>query len=230
MTVIYLIHPSGILEGPVELPIVPGLGTQLPFNALELNKVLPPARVGHTWCVVNGVPEELADLRGEVYDTTTGEPSQFTQLGDLPEGLTDIPRPTPTHRWQAGAWAQDASSLHAAKTADINGQCEGAITTGFWSSALGARHLYSSQLDDQLNLMGVIVSGLDSPYACRDEQGVKAFRPHTQAQVRRVWDEFTLFKLQLLQRANNLKQQLDLALAVGDCDAMAAVTWSDSQS
>lgn len=229
MKVIYLIQPSGVLDGPVELPVVPGLGVQMPFNALELSNVLPPARAGHTWCAVDGVPVELADLRGDVYDTTTGAPSQFDQLGELPEGLTNMPRPSPTHRWQGGAWVQDLTILHAAKNLEINKQCEGAITAGFWSPALGTRHFYSSQLDDQLNLTGVILGGLDSPYACRDEQGFKDFRLHTVAQVRRVGDDFTLFKLQLLQRANELKQQLDLALAAGDCDALVAVTWSDSQ-
>jgi hypothetical protein len=229
MTVIYLIQKSGVLEGPVELPVVPGLGVQMPFNAVELASVLPPARAGHTWCAVKSAPVELPDLRGEVYDTTTGAASQFDQLGELPAGLTHIPRPSPTHSWEAGAWVEEASALHTAKTVEINGQCEGAITAGFWSSALGARHFYSSQLDDQLNLTGVILGGLDSLYACRDEQGFKDFRPHTVAQVRRVGDDFTVFKLQLLQRANNLKQRLDLALAAGDCDALAAVTWSDAQ-
>jgi hypothetical protein len=229
MTVIYLIQKSGVLDGPVELPVVPGLGVQMPFNAMELANILPPAGVGRTWCAVDGAPVELPDLRGEVYDTTTGAASQFDQVGELPAGLTHIPRPSPAHRWEAGAWVQDASTLHAAKTAEINGQCEGAITAGFWSSALGARHFYSSHLDDQLNLTGVILGGLDSLYACRDEQGQKDFRPHTVVQVRRVGDDFTSFKLQLLQRANTLKQQLDLALTAGDCAALVAVTWSDAE-
>ncbi|KIV66014.1 hypothetical protein SZ55_3776 [Pseudomonas sp. FeS53a] len=95
---------------------------------------------------------------------------------------------------------------------------------------MGAPHQYSSQLDDQLNLTGAILRGLDMPYACRDEQGVRDFRLHTAEQLRQVGDDFTLYKLQLLQRANALKQQLDLALAAGDIEAMQAITWEAAAS
>lgn len=119
--------------------------------------------------------------------------------------------------------------LHQARSAAINAACEAAITSGFWSEALGTAHQYGSQLDDQLNLTGVILAGADSLYACRDTEGVKDFRPHTAAQLRQVWDDFTLYKLQLLQKANGLKQKLDEALANADMDALAAVTWDGEQ-
>ena len=76
----------------------------------------------------------------------------------------------------------------------------------------------------------MILAGVESPYPCRDEQGRKEFRLHTFAQLRRVGDDFTQFKLQLLQKANQLKQQLDLALADIDLAAIQAVTWEDLPS
>ncbi|HCK4809064.1 TPA: hypothetical protein N0H39_000531 [Pseudomonas aeruginosa] len=118
---------------------------------------------------------------------------------------------------------------HARQISTINLACEAAITAGFQSAALGAPHQYSSQLDDQLNLTGAILRGLDMPYACRDEQGAKAFRLHTAEQLRQVGDDFTLYKLQLLQHANELKQQLDLALAAGDAEAMELISWEAVQ-
>ncbi|MDG9784323.1 hypothetical protein [Metapseudomonas otitidis] len=120
--------------------------------------------------------------------------------------------------------------LYAVQIESINGRCEIAITGGFRSAALGTPHQYSSQLDDQLNLTGAILRGLDMPYACRDEQGVRDFRLHTAEQLRQVGDDFTLYKLQLLQRANELKQQLDLALAAGDIEALQAITWEAAAS
>ena len=115
--------------------------------------------------------------------------------------------------------------LYALKTEQINRSCERAIVDGFWSSALGERYLYNSQLEDQMNLVGVVLAGLDSSYACRDEQGVNDFRPHTIAQLRQVSDDFTLFKFQLLQRASVLKQRLDQGLAANDLNALEAITW-----
>lgn len=148
--------------------------------------------------------------------------------------------PSTSHEWNGNDWelnaeleasqrALELADAYQVSTAAINTKCEATITGGFWSAALGERHQYSSQLDDQLNLTGVILAGLDSLYACRDEQGLKAFRPHTFAQLRQVGDDFTLFKLQLLQHANDLKQQLDQALAAGDLEAIERVTWENVQ-
>jgi len=135
--------------------------------------------------------------------------------------LVDAPQPSK---------AEQCDEVYKQQYAGINRCCEAAISSGFQSTALGAPHQYSSQLDDQLNLTGAILRGLDMPYACRDEQGVRDFRLHTAEQLRQVGDDFTLYKLQLLQRANALKQQLDLALAAGDIEAMQAITWEAAAS
>lgn len=174
--------------------------------------------------------ELVADHRGTVYDTSTGTAVQHTELGELPAGLTVEPPPNGPCRWGGQAWVVDLAAIHKAKTASVSTACEAAITASFNSEALGSPHTYSSQLDDQLNLTGAILRGLDMPYACRDEQGAKAFRLHTAAQLRQVGDDFTLYKLQLLQRANELKQQLDQALAAGDVQAMQAITWEGAGS
>ena len=107
--------------------------------------------------------------------------------------------------------------------------CEAAITGGFWSSALGEPFQYASQLDDQLNLTGVIQTGMDSLYACRDQLGTKLFRPHTAEQLRHVGSDFSGFKQQLLQKANGLKQALDRALADSDLANLQLVSWEDAQ-
>lgn len=124
---------------------------------------------------------------------------------------------------------QSAGVVHQRKTAELNAACEAAITGGFWSSALGQPHQYTSQMDDQLNLTGVILAGQDSLYACRDQAGAKAFRPHTTEQLRQVGNDFNTVKQQFLQKADRLKQLLDQALAAADITALEAVTWEGAQ-
>lgn len=178
---------------------------------------------GSSWMLV-------IDHRGTAYDTSTGTAVQHSELGDLPDGLTVEAPPIGPCRWDGQSWLADLEAIHKTKTASISKDCEAAITAGFDSTALSARHSYSSQLDDQLNLTGAILRGLDMPYACRNEQGVKAFRMHTAEELRQVGDDLSLYKLQLLQRANELKQQIDLALAAGDAEAMQAITWEGAGS
>lgn len=190
--------------------------------AVQAGQTVQRSEDGSAWVVVE-------DHRGTVYDSRTGAAEEWGELGPLPEHMTKEPRPSATHHWQQGAWVLNPEAVHTTSVQNINHACEAAITAGFQSAALGAPHQYSSQLDDQLNLTGAILRGLDTPYACRDEQGVKAFRLHTAAQLRQVGDDFTLYKLQLLQHANELKQQLDLALEAGDADAMALIRWEAVQ-
>lgn len=176
--------------------------------------------------IVGGSGWDLVeDHRGTVYRTDTGGAVEHNELGPLPADVTSAPKPSPEHTWTGSAWAFDLTAIHANKVAAVNTACDSTITSGFTSSALGAPHHYSSDLVDQLNLAGSVLRGLDMPYACRDEQGVKAFRLHTAEQLRQVGDDFTLYKLQLLQYANDLKQQLDQALAVGDIETMERINW-----
>lgn len=229
MSFIYLIENLGALVGPVELPTIPGLGMQLPANGIAMAELLPTPEPQHVWVLVDGKPLQLESHVGLVYETATGDTVEWRELGHLPEHLTKVARPSASHHWQQGAWVLNPLAVHTVNVQSINQACEAAITAGFQSAALGTPHQYSSQLDDQMNLTGAILRGLDMPYACRDEQGVKAFRLHTAAQLRQVGDDFTLYKLQLLQHANELKQQLDLALAAGDADAMALIRWEAVQ-
>ncbi|MNM23666.1 hypothetical protein D3C81_340710 [compost metagenome] len=135
---------------------------------------------------------------------------------DIAEGFLPPAAPVP----------DSIEKVAARRYAEIDSACQQAITGGFESDALGAGHRYSSELDDQLNLTGAILRGVDMPYACRDAAGFKAFRSHTTVQLRQVGDDFTVFKLQLLQKANDLKQRLELAVADDDLAAVEAVTWT----
>lgn len=59
----YLIAFDGAIEGPVELPVVPGMGVQLPSNAVELPELLPAAEAGFVWAWVDGKAVQHKDDR-----------------------------------------------------------------------------------------------------------------------------------------------------------------------
>lgn len=179
----------------------------------------------------DAIPGDSVKISNALYAELVAGQAEGQLIVSLADGvpfLSGFP-PSELHRWINGAWQIDLQERYAAKVAQINSACERSITGDFTSAALGELHRYSSQLDDQLNLTGVILAGLDSVYACRDTHGIKAFRPHSFAQLRRVGDDFTAFKLQQLQKANQLKWQLDQALSAGDQVALEAVTWETEQ-
>lgn len=111
----YLIDDSGALVGPVEFQPVPGLGLQLPSNAVTLSIELAPAPEGFAWAYDNGSLQQRVDCRGDVYRTDTGIRQTWTRLGELPEGFTQLPWPGGFHAWVENTWQVD----EAAQLADL---------------------------------------------------------------------------------------------------------------
>lgn len=230
---VYQTDHLGIYVAPTvadSSPLEPNVW-MIPAGCVELP---PPAAGTNQVQFWDGAKWQLIDsYKGlTAYSTATGAPIVIQRSGPLPNGFT-LEAPGPHQVWRNGQWEDDVPAvlrrLHAEQTAMVNQACEQEILGGFWSDRLGQRHLYSSQIDDQLNLIGMILLGLDCPYACRDEVGKKEFRPHTADQLRAVGDDFSLFKLLRLQLANELKNQLDAAVIAGDVAAMAAIKWTSPQ-
>ncbi|MBS7660553.1 phage tail protein [Pseudomonas lalucatii] len=70
--------------------------------AIPAGQVAQRSADGSAWQLVE-------DHRGTVYSTTTGEAQQHGDLGELPEGLTNQPRPSPDHLWAGTSWVLDAA-------------------------------------------------------------------------------------------------------------------------
>ena len=115
----YLIDHLGCLTGPVEFDVTPGLGVQLPSNAIQLSFQLPAPESGRVWTLVNSVPRELIDRRGMVYRKDGGAQQIWTELGELPDTLTAQPWPGEFHIWRDNAWVLDEQAC----LASVRQQC-----------------------------------------------------------------------------------------------------------
>jgi len=112
---IYVFDALGVLVGPVSLPEVPGLGCQLPSNAVELADLLPTPDPGNVWVLVNAAPVQLADHRGTVYSVTTGAAQEWSELGELPSEYTLLPCPGAYYVWSGTEWLIDAAAVAQAQ-------------------------------------------------------------------------------------------------------------------
>lgn len=115
----YLMDDDGALVGPVEFFVTPGIGVQLPANAVQLAYELPSAEPGRTWAIANGVPRELIDCRGTVYRKDNGAQQTWSELGALPGAFTAEPCPDEFHVWQDNAWVPDSTRQLANITANV---------------------------------------------------------------------------------------------------------------
>lgn len=88
-------------------------------------------------------------------------------------------------RPNAGEFLEKSKQL---RILELKDDCTNYIQAGFTSSALGSIHTYDSSLpQDQINLVGAKMAGIDMPFTCTDESGYKSQKPHTVAQIGQVY-------------------------------------------
>jgi hypothetical protein len=86
----------------------------------------------------------------------------------------------------------DLAAIRAAKISELSDACQATIMGGFHSTALGANHRYSSEEEDQANLVGAVnlvgIMNQSIPYTCTNlATGEKRSLIHTPAQIRAVF-------------------------------------------
>lgn len=113
---IYMIDDVSLLIGPLDCPEIPGLGTPVPGNAIELDAELPPADAGFVWVWIEGKPQQLTDQRGVVYLTESGARQEWTLPGDLPSQFTAMAWPGEFYKWKNSKWQLDENARAEALT------------------------------------------------------------------------------------------------------------------
>lgn len=210
-------------ESPLEpgVYLIPGGCVEIPPPAIPDNKAA--CWSNDKWVLVDYFNGLI------LYSTVTGEPLTINGIGPIPSGYT-VKKPGPDQVWKNGEWVDDIAAILAAlyeqKLLEVNDACNRHIEGGFNSGALGETHRYSSQMDDQINLTGMVLSGLDASFPCYDAHNVKGFRPHTAAQLHLVSQDLVRFKQAALQHADNLKQDLATALKDKKLKVMKSIKWT----
>ncbi|EKT88344.1 hypothetical protein [Leptospira santarosai] len=90
----------------------------------------------------------------------------------------------------------------------VDSICESKITAGFASTALGTPYFYSSDRDDQLNLVGLASLNASVLYKCTDDDGIKEYRNHTADQIKQVLNDGAVRKTLLLKNCASLKAMI----------------------
>lgn len=104
----------------------------------------------------------------------------------------------------------------------INSECTKQITSGFTSLALDGTttYYYQSEEIDQLNLIGLVVSGVDDAIKCSTDGITYSYVLHTSAQIKQVLDDGKAYKIAQLTKANDLKVLANAATTQADLDVI----------
>ncbi len=224
--IVYQTNAQGLYVGQTVAdpsPLEPGVWL-IPGGCVEQ---APPERPEHKAAHWDGQAWQLVNFYDGlvVYDIKTGYPRTLTGMEPIPSGYTTA-QPGQDQVWKNGAWVDDTAAILAKvyqeKLIELNTACSQYIEAGFSSAALGELHSYSSSLEDQVNLTGLVFSGLDSAYPCVTN-GVRQFLAHTREQLLQVNKDLVLFKQAALQHADKLKRD---AAQDKKVKALRAVAWT----
>lgn len=230
---VYQTDHLGLYIGTAEAdrdPLQPSLWL-IPAGCVETPPPPIPALKQALW-TVNGW-QLVESYRGLIaYSTETGLPREIDRIGVMPSGYT-LQVPGPNQVWEAGQWVDDIPAiilkLHAEKMNEVNEGCQQSIMNNFWSEALGMPYRYASTLEYQVNLIGMVLSGVGCDYPCYDITADKAFRSHTASQLRQVSDEMAGFKQACLLQVHVLKRATEEAMKAKDVKALQAIIWKEPQ-
>lgn len=227
---VYQTDHLGVFVGTVtadESPLEPGVYL-IPGGCVE---IAPPAVPQHKAACWSGTAWQLVDFFGGVvvYNIDTGEPRTLSGFEPVPAGYT-MKKPGPNQIWKDGQWIDDIeavlTTLQDQKLQAISTGCAAYIAGGFNSNALGEIYRYSSAIDDQVNLNGQVLLGMDDVYPCYDADQVLAFRPHTIAQLQKVSLDLVRFRQAALKHAEILRLAVANAQKDKDLKAMKAIIWT----
>lgn len=208
-------------------PLEPGVWL-IPGGCVE---TAPPDIPEHKAAYWNGKAWELVNYYQGlvVYSITTGEPLVLDGMQTMPAGYT-LKQPGPDQIWSDGEWVDDSATilakLYQDKLTEISQGCALYIESGFVSAALGEQHSYPSTLADQVNLTGLVFSGLDGAYPCALLGGVRTFVMHTAEQLDLVNKDQVRFKQAALQHADQLKRDAAKAFQEKKLRGLQAIVWT----
>lgn len=120
--------------------------------------------------------------------------------------------------------ATELESAKAAKCEELNKKCD-ELLLSFESEALGEVYVYDSELEDQLNLLGIVSANIDSFFRCRKkDESIKQNLPHSKEQLKQVYADGLSFKSKMIYRCGELKALVQNAKSL---DEVASIVWSE---
>ncbi|MCE3037512.1 hypothetical protein LW135_06720 [Helicobacter sp. faydin-H20] len=135
----------------------------------------------------------------------------FLLLEDLPQSLKN-------------KMQKELEEAKENKIKEINNQCDLLLKT-FKSDALGEVYIYDAKLEDQLNLMGLVLAGVDSFFRCQKQEEVfKQNIPHSKEQLKKLYQDALLYKSRIIGYCGELKKRVENCNSI---DEIREITWNE---
>lgn len=168
--------------------------------------------------------ENIPDVKGEF--TTLYNDGEFVYIQPLnDEELSEPFVATALPNSYAQSLQDALETAKIKKTLELNHRCD-KLLENFTSTALGEAYIYDGSQEDQINLMGLLIAGIDGFFRCAkaSEPQNKQNYPHTKEQIKQVYAEGLKYKSETIYQCGVLKEYLKQLTTI---DALNALKWED---
>ncbi|HEX7116253.1 MAG TPA: hypothetical protein VF193_14090 [Steroidobacter sp.] len=166
----------------------------------------------------------VSDFRGYRYWLADGSEHVIDQLGETPPSdALDAPPPPPEPEPEPPPPPPTLDQVKAEKIELMQAAYASNMYAGFESDALGTPHLYASDPESLIKLLGAVICGENVDYECVDAATkVSAILTHTPAQMRQVLLDGKRLAENYKHRLNDRLQQISAASTI---DEVNAIVW-----
>lgn len=111
------------------------------------------------------------------------------------------------------------------KIGELNATCD-RLLGSFSSDALGETYIYDGKQEDQINLMGLVIAGVDGFFRCAKISNPtdKQNYPHTKEQIKKVYSDGLKIKSETIYKCGILKDYLK---TLNSIDEVKSIKWEE---
>ncbi|PAF41126.1 hypothetical protein [Helicobacter sp. 11S02596-1] len=179
---------------------------------------------------------KIYKLPQEKRNEVTGELKTITSTPDFiyVRSEEDLPAPFVASELPESYIKEQLDSQKAKRINDMNQICDKALEK-LRSNTLGTPHLYNMTKEDQINLLGLMIAGVDSFFRCaeitlgvdgREEIGAMQNIPHNKEQLKTLYEDALKFKSATLFKCG---QKKELIANAKDILEVLSVRWEDKK-
>lgn len=171
--------------------------------------------------------DKIIEVKGEF--TTLYNDGEFVYVE--PSGDEELSEPFILSELPARYIQTIQEALEFAKTkkiSELNRRCD-KLLEKFTSNALGEEYIYDGRQEDQINLMGLLIAGVDGFFRCAkaSDDTNKQNYPHTKEQIKQVYNDGLKYKSETIYQCGILKEYLKHLSSI---DEVKALKWEDYDS
>jgi len=182
----------------------------------EYQEALQAMLEGKKITIRDGMLRFLSSEKKTVYNTQDGTELEIPENEDVPDGYTEVKRPSELYYWQDGEWILDIEQLKAKKIAELADSRWQEETAGY----IYKGHEFHSDRESQDRVFQAYMASLSDSNFTVTWKTKTGWLEMTASDFIALYNEFQTFLQGLYQKEKALQEQVEAATTIEELEAI----------